>query len=210
MKLSAYNNRDRHKYSFNFNMRMGDRLDNSYDCDRFMAACCYYLNPSKFADSGTLSLYRESRKNYLSFFNQEAQNSHKHSLSAPDNNLPKQSNLFGLAYRIKKSIFTINGGVGMDVSNESYFKTLNAKAAKDFNLNDTFRLTLGVEGAKMWGNNIHREDMLKRHISQWPGSRSTNYISTGFRLQFKQFPYLSLISWSPYLYGQSWAIFSPN
>ena len=72
MKFSAYNNRDKHKYSFNFNIRMGERLDNSYRSDRFMAACCYYLNPSKFADSGTLSLYRESRKNYLSFFNQEA------------------------------------------------------------------------------------------------------------------------------------------
>ena len=62
----------------------------------------------------------------------------------------------------------------------------------------------------MWGINILREDMLKRHLSQWPGNRSTNYVSTGFNLQLKKFPYLSLVSWTPYIYGQGWAIFSPN
>ena len=52
--------------------------------------------------------------------------------------------------------------------------------------------------------------MFKRHFSQWPGSRSKNYVSTAFELQFKKFPYLDLLSWYPYVYGQGWAIFNKN
>jgi hypothetical protein len=62
----------------------------------------------------------------------------------------------------------------------------------------------------MWGNNIRKEDMFKRHISQWPGSRSTNYVMAGGNLQFKEFPYLKIISWAPCIYAATWAVFSKN
>ena len=51
-------------------------------------------------------------------------------------------------------MFTVNGTLGMDPTNNSYFQSLKLKIAKMFDIGNMFKGAVGVQAANMWGINI--------------------------------------------------------
>jgi len=63
------------------------------------------------------------------------------------------------------------------------------------------------QAAKFWGKNIHKKEGILPSERRWIGFRTTNFTTIKAELTFTKFPYLNLLGWNPYLYGQAWAIF---
>ena len=76
-------------------------------------------------DHASVTIGRECRYNYLSLYDENAKKTYKFGAVSPDTELPKKSNVVGFLYNIKKSFLNLNGIIGFDYGNRSYFKDLS-------------------------------------------------------------------------------------
>jgi hypothetical protein len=113
-----------------------------------------------------------------------------------------------LEYVVTKSYFSLLGKLGADFGNCSYFNSLQLEAQRTFELGSSLKLKLIGSVGNIWGTNVMQYDWFFTHMKKWEGSRSQRYAKTRAELFFVQYPYLSLMSWIPFLYGEVWTSFA--
>lgn len=101
---------------------------------------------------------RESRQNYLDYYDKVAEKNHKFALNGPEGELPKYSNLFAFKYIYKYDPFVVTGKLGVDVGNKSVFKSLKIFLGKSFSLGDRILLKTSASYSNIWGKNILKND----------------------------------------------------
>lgn len=101
----------------------------------------------------------------------------------------------------------LNVHAGTDFGNKSHIAGYSAEIKGDFNIRNA-KIVWSFGSANVWGKNILPNDLFFRNQRRWTGSRTTNCMSPRIEYHLLNFPYLSMLNFSPYFYGQSWGVFS--
>lgn len=159
--------------------------------------------PTQFYDQLQLKLSRVSRENVL--YPYKKGDKATFGLAPAEVKRITHSNLTTVGASVKKGLLVVMGEAGYDIANQSLYGKLG------FSINHVREgpwgtmLQFSLEGAQIWGKNILKNDYFYRNRCTWPGNKSTNFLSPRAEMHFLNYPGLSLLKFTPYLYLQGWA-----
>jgi hypothetical protein len=205
LSLSALRPGRSFSYGLELQRSVRARLDD-YSCsNRDRLSFFWAFTKSRFYDLVDVSLFRESRSNYLDLWDSSDGGKRVFGASEQESNILRHSNLLGVKLKYNWRFASVYLQTGWDYGNRSYYLAYAAQAKTALQLGNNLEMRVSVGGGDMVGRNILKNDLFFRNERTWVG-RSSNFLTSRAELAFKQYPYLSFLGLTPYLYAEGWGV----